>query len=531
MATLSRITRWDDEADVVILGFGLAGAVAAIEAHDTDADADVLIVEKMPEAHAGGNSRVSGQTLVFPTDAEAWVRYQRVLNEPNPVPDDLLHAVAAERVGQEEWVAAMAAEVGMELVVEGHYAAEYPDVEGSECIRERCTLRPAEPGAPKGPGEKGWSAAIYPSATWLTFKAHVDRRPIRVRYESRAFDLVQDSDTLEVFGVLARQGDSVIAIKARRALVMCTGGYEANIEMQRNYGGYERVYPFGTPANTGDGIKMLQKAGAELWHLRNRNESAGNPPGIKTPEYTAPFKRNPRITAWSWIDIAKDNKRYHDESEDSSQNHYRVKKNGHWSSGPLPFVMPVHMIFDEATRAQTSIADTFTLANWSIVIEGYRWSPDNSAEIDRGWITRADSIRDLATQLDRDPDEVEATVNRYNDACAAGVDGEYGRQASFLSPIGEPPFYAVGIVPGLICTTGGGKRNARSQVIDQDGNVIPRLYEAGELGSMMSNLYQAGSFLTEAMLSGRWAGKNAVNEDPWEEIATSPDGQEQLQRI
>ena len=128
MATLNKVLHWDDEADVVVLGFGLAGAVTAIEAHDVDHDADVLIVEKMPEALAGGNSRVSGQTLVFPTDAEAWVTYQRVLNEPDPVPDGLLRAVADERVVQEV-VAKMAAEVGVELVVEGHYAAEYPEVE------------------------------------------------------------------------------------------------------------------------------------------------------------------------------------------------------------------------------------------------------------------------------------------------------------------------------------------------------------------------------------------------------------------
>ena len=242
-------------------------------------------------------------------------------------------------------------------------------------------------------------------------------------------------DTLEVFGVLARQGDRVVAIKARRALVMCTGGYEANVEMQRDYGGYERVYPFGSPANTGDGIKMLQKAGADLWHLRNRNESAGNPPGIKTPEYTAPFKRNPRITAWSWIDIAKDNRRFHNESEDSTQNHYRIKKHGHWSSSALPFAMPVHMIFDDSTRAKTSIADTFTLANWSIVVEGYRWSADNTAEIERGWISRADSLREpRGFEIGRDPDEVEATINQYNDACASGVDSEYGRRRVVPEP-------------------------------------------------------------------------------------------------
>jgi predicted oxidoreductase len=51
----------------------------------------------------------------------------------------------------------------------------------------------------------------------------------------------------------------------------------------------------------------------------------------------------------------------------------------------------------------------------------------------------------------------------------------------------------VAIEPGIVCTSGGARRNIESQVLDHAGNVIPGLYEAGELGSMMSDLYQNGS--------------------------------------
>ena len=64
-------------------------------------------------------------------------------------------------------------------------------------------------------------------------------------------------------------------------------------------------------------------------------------------------------------------------------------------------------------------------------------------------------------------------------------------------------------------------RNERGQVLDENGRPIPRLYEAGELGSFHSNLYQNGSFLTEAMFSGRWAGSNAAREKPWAETSTT----------
>src|SRR5690606_23803070 len=58
--------RWAEEADVVVLGSGLSGCVTAMTAYDTDPSAKILMVEKMPERFAGGNSRVAGQMLWFP---------------------------------------------------------------------------------------------------------------------------------------------------------------------------------------------------------------------------------------------------------------------------------------------------------------------------------------------------------------------------------------------------------------------------------------------------------------------------------
>ncbi|MCY3989369.1 MAG: FAD-dependent oxidoreductase, partial [Gammaproteobacteria bacterium] len=69
--------RWEEEFDVVIVGFGVAGCSAAIEALDARPDARILILEKAPEEHAGGNSRASGQGLVIPKDKEAMKQYQR----------------------------------------------------------------------------------------------------------------------------------------------------------------------------------------------------------------------------------------------------------------------------------------------------------------------------------------------------------------------------------------------------------------------------------------------------------------------
>src|SRR5690606_12844165 len=135
-----------------------------------------------------------------------------------------------------------------------------------------------------------------------------------------------------------------------------------------------------------------------------------------------------------------------------------------------------------------------------------------SKEIEKGWIAKADSIRELAVLIGRDPDVLEDTVNRYNEAARSGNDPEYGRSADRMTPIANGPFYAVQVVPGAVAHTGGARRNERSQVLNHDGQAIPRLYEAGEMGSIFANIYQNGGFLAECIAFGRIAGRNAVAE-------------------
>ena len=112
--------------------------------------------------------------------------------------------------------------------------------------------------------------------------------------------------------------------------------------------------------------------------------------------------------------------------------------------------------------------------------------------------------------MDRDPVAVVRSVSEYNNACERGEDSRFGRQPDTLMPLVEPPYYAVRMAPAIVCTGGGARRNQYSQVLDQAGQPIPGLYEAGELGSIISDLYQNGSYLTEAMISGRAAARHAL---------------------
>lgn len=505
MASPASVKAWDDETDVLVCGYGLAGACAAIEAHDLDPGADILVLEKMPERYQGGNSRASGQSLLISRNAEALKSYQRAMSAPNPIPEDMLDAWAQRMVELEPWIMARAAEAGARYLhgtgwSDRGVVLEFPEYGAAEAVAHTATILPV------------------PSGVWLTFQANVERRPrIRRRFDTRVVDLVQDPDSLEVVGAVVEQGGVRRCIRARRGLVMCTGGFENNLDMHRNYFGLSDAHPLGTPGNTGDGIKILQKAGADMWHMRNQGQSGGIWPGFRFPGHDTVFLRQLFWQTFSWIDIGRDHRRFFDETWEWQLTHYKQRVHGEWIDTPHHRVAPMHMIFDETTRAANTLITS--IMTWNAVVENYAWSEDNSAELAKGWIVQADSIEALATRIGRDPAALADTVRRYNESCARGVDEEFGRSRETLHPIAAAPFYAIEIVPAIVCTGGGARRNIDSEVLDHHGKPIPRLYEAGELGSMFSNLYQNGSYLTEAMISGRAAGRNAVRQRALEAAA------------
>ncbi len=500
MASPSSISNWDDEADVIIVGYGMAGACAAIEAREADPNADVLVIEKMSEDMAGGNARVSGQSLLVGKNPEALAAYQRAMSAANPVPEDMLQGWAERMADLEPWIMERADEAGLKYSVgsgwsDGDAVLEFPEFGASEAVTHQSTILPT------------------PSGVWLTMKGCAENRKPRFKFEMPLVDLVQDPDTLEVLGVVCGPEGARQAIKARRGVILACGGYENNLDMQRNYYGFTNAYPLGTPGNTGDGIKVLQKAGADMWHMRNRGQSGGIWPGFKVPDFEGGFLRNTLFTAFSWIDIAADDQRFYNETEHLHQTHYKFRHHGTWADVPLHLAQPVHMIFDDVTRQNMCLVTKFM--SWNTVVNRYRWADDNQPEVDKGWISSAETIEELAEKIDRKPASVLETVNQFNSASTAGIDEQFGRTPATLSAISQGPFYAIEVVPTIVCTSGGAKRTIESEVLGHDGKCIPRLYEAGELGSMISDLYQNGSYLTEAMISGRAAGRNAVGLSAW----------------
>src|SRR5262249_10938359 len=147
------------------------------------------------------------------------------------------------------------------------------------------------------------------------FESAVKRRPIEVLFESPARELIQNGMTGEILGVRAESHGRTLHVKARKAVVLPCGGFGNNQGMIRNYlAGLPYCYPSGSPHNEGDGIRMAQMVGADLWHMNNY---AGPSMALKVPEYRATFSMAPlhfsHELPGGMIVVGPDAKRFADE--------------------------------------------------------------------------------------------------------------------------------------------------------------------------------------------------------------------------
>ncbi len=479
---------WDIQADVVVVGYGAAGAATAISAHDLGAK--VLILEKAPEGEEGGNTRVAAQGYLNTSDANQAAEYLTALCGPFTVPDDMIRVWADEMGKNNEWVAS----IGGDPQEHQHPPAgvEYPDLPGSGSVHKFHH------------GDR-----LGYAHTWNLFDWAVKERSIEILYEAPGVELILDGMTREILGIRAERNGESINVEAKRGVVLTCGGFENDQEMIRNYlPGVPYAYTSGTPHNTGDGIHMAQAVGADLWHMNNY---AGPSMALKVPEHRTTFGMLPlhfsREQPGGMIVVGPDARRFTDEKLHTA--HGKVELNGRW--GPLRTPCPMYMIIDHTLFSAGPLYDKESNSGWNRIVEQYEWSDDNSAELAKGWITKAGDIASLAKAVDLDPAALADTIARWNDACASNSDPDHNRTL-MLSPIESAPYYAVELSPSMLNTQGGPRRNERAQIVRPDGSPIPRLYSSGELGSIYSYLYQGTGNIGECLAFGRIAGRNVAGE-------------------
>lgn len=489
--TFADTVAWNAEYDVVVVGFGGAGGIAAIYASDNGAQ--VLLVDAAPEGSEGGNTRFAAQMCVSGGDPEKlFSYYKNGLYWHYSIDDAVLRAYTDGLCDMENLMKYIDAEDPVVMLPNGTIVTpEYPEYNeiGGDTVVEWFVHR-----------------GMFDSGLWKTIRAAVEKRSdaIDVWLESPVVHMIQDPQSKTVVGVeIERNGEQVL-VRARNGIVLSCGGFENNPEMIQDYIGAARLTPFGTLYNKGDGIKFGREVGADMWHMEayesigilsgnawatdtgrlefEKPVGGGNPLSLESGDYGV----------GSIILVGDDGSRFIDENAKSRHGH--VYSCGVWRM-PIANWAP-HLIFDQAQYDQLD-ADGY-------LTEGRKAS-----------LVSAATPEELAELIGADPTVLAQTIADFNYYCEVGRDYHMGRNPESMRPFEGDVYYAAEFRPGVLNTQGGPRRNENAEVLDVEGNPIPHLYSAGELGGICAFQYNSGGNLGECMVFGKIAGTNAaIEKDP-----------------
>ena len=301
-----------------------------------------------------------------------------------------------------------------------------------------------------------------------------------------------------VTGVRATRDGEPTLIRARRGVLIATGGFERDEQMRRRYqrGPIGTEWTTGAAGNTGDGIR----AGLDLGAATGLMDDAWWGPSIALPG--GPYFCLAERSLPGCVLVNGAGQRFVNES--------------------APYVDAVHAMYEADTPENPHIPA------WLIFDQRYRdryvfaGLPPHRP-LPRRWyaagsVVRADDLGGLAQAAGVDADGLVKTVARFNEFAAAGRDEDFGRGDSAydryygdprlanpnLAPLARPPFYAVKIVPGDLGTKGGLRTDERARVLRENGTVIEGLFAAGNASeAVMGRSYAgAGATIGPAMTFG-----------------------------
>src|SRR4051794_2863842 len=526
-----------DAWDVVVVGSGAAGMCAALTAAKQGLSA--VVIEKA--AHFGGSTARSGGGVWIPNNEV--LRRDGVKDTPAAA-RDYLHSIVGDVVPAEridayldrgpEAISFLLANTPLRMQWVPDYSDYYPEAPGGR-VGGR-SIEPApfdlrrlgadradlEPDYGKAPLNVSVTQADYRWATlmmrhprgilrvlrigarWLS--AMLTRKELAVRGQALAAamragltdakiplllntpleDLVVDGG--RVRGVVVGGGR---VLHARHGVVLACGGFEHNEVMRKQY----QREPIGTQwsvgaaANTGDGILAGERAGAALELM----EDAWWGPSVP-------------LTGGPWFCLA----------ERTLPGGIMVNARGQrFMNEALPYVEAVHRMYGgEYGRGE---GPGENIPCWMVIDQRYRnryvfagvppRRPFPGRWYKAGVVVRAGSIAELAEKIGVPPDELTATVERFNGFVPDGRDADFARGDSgydryygdptvkpnpCLAPIDQAPFYAITMVPGDLGTKGGLATDVHARVLRDDGSVIDGLYAAGNASSPVMGHTYAG---------------------------------------
>ena len=324
----------------------------------------------------------------------------------------------------------------------------------------------------------------------------VERNEIEVFYQTSGTELsVDQHGSIDGITIKSESGFEKISCKS---VVLACGGFEANSEMRTRYlgPGWELAKVRGTQYNTGDGINMALKIGAQshghwsgchavAWDLNAPPHGDRNVTDL-FQKHSYPFGLIVNVEGERFVDEGADLRNY-----TYAKYGREILKQPQRVAFQLFDQKTKHLLRDEYFIPQITMAE-------------------------------ANTIKELAEGLDVNPTKLEKTIHQYNDAVQDGdfnptaLDGKHTEgihppKSNWAQKLDSPPYLGYAVTCGITFTFGGLKIDTNTQVQDNSDMPIPGLFAAGELtGGLFYNNYPGGSGLMSGAVFGKIAGENAA---------------------
>lgn len=446
------------EADIVVIGAGLAGVSTACRAAENGAN--VVVVEKAPTwSGRGGHFGVFGSRVM---------KEKGIENDPDEVAREWV-AISGNRVNEKlvwlyinrspeamDWFLDKAEPYGLGINLWDGYNrhGSYRQFPGTHCFRGGPQFQEG-----KDPGTDV-AGCLYENSVEVG---------ARYYFETPAEQLIKEGD--RVIGCVAKGSDGYRKFIAKNGVVLATGDIGGSEEMCAEFAplalrACESQYlPMGM--NTGDGHKMGLWAGGCF-------EEAPWPTMIHPQAFT--------FQSAAYLFVNQQGNRFMNEDsweQAKSLNCIRQPGEGAWAfsiwGGDWPETLKDSlqygggMFWDSMGR-----------------YVGVEWTPDGvqgilDGAVESGMAWKADSLEELADQAGIPRQEFMATVERYNELCRSGHDDDFGKQSALMYEIKTAPFYAVKFGAALLTVPAGLNVNEKLQVVDENLQPIEGLYAVGNV--------------------------------------------------
>ena len=437
---------WDRQYDVVVLGSGGAGLAAALSA--AARGLTVAVFEK--------NARIGGDTLNSsgffnaaglsgtkdkPIDhAREMIELGEGLNDP-----ELVRTFTENCPGTFKWLQSL----GMQFEDKPY------KIYGTKEFRSYRPNRPRGTGYIHALGEASLKAGVS------------------IELGCTAVDIYHVPETRQVLGVLIEKDGRSFSVRARRGIVLATGGFGANAEMLRRYAPeLSALQHDSTPGATGDGHRLAERAGADLVNMQFVEIVPGGPVSI-------PYVIRLDIYPDRMVMVNARGERFVDERSDRK------------TLGEAILAQPGGIAY--------TITDNETVSSSDILDQKYLHQARHA-----GVVVRARNWAELAEKLSVPRHALERTLAR---ACA-GRTGQTS-EGPCRRIVRRAPFWAQKIELHIHVTLGGVRINSKAQVLDKNGVPISGLYAAGEIvGNLHGAVRLGGNGVSSAVVFGRIAGEN-----------------------